>query len=154
MGLALSSIGVGTLVGPPLGGVLFEHWGMRAPFLVAAAFVGLGLASSPWSASIALAVAAAGSLILAPTLTLIGVVADAQQPPAYGAAYALYNLAYAAGLTVAPLLGGVATGALGFGGAALVGAVVLAVGGGGAALVGRQSARVALPTSPLQQESN
>ncbi len=40
MGLALSSIGVGTLVGPPLGGVLFEHWGMRAPFLVAAAVAG------------------------------------------------------------------------------------------------------------------
>lgn len=241
MGVALSSIGVGTLLGPLVGGFLFERWGARAPFLLAAALAGgdgiarwvfvrdtpspgrrgarvgllrhpraplvvaltalgagllaffepilplhlagalgatpgvvgllfglavlagalsaplagvftdkapwvaiagmgvclgaaaaalMGLLATLWGVGLALAlVAVAGNLILAPTLSLIAEIAEAESPPAYGAAYALYNLAYAAGLATGPLLGGVASGALGFRGAALAGGIVLALAG-------------------------
>lgn len=37
MGLAMSMVSVGVLAGPPLGGLLVEAFGTRAPFLVAAA---------------------------------------------------------------------------------------------------------------------
>lgn len=266
MGLALSSIGAGTLLGPPVGGFLFEHGGMRLPFLVAAALVAadgiarwvlvrdvpayargaslaavarrpqasrvitltalgaallaffepilplhlardlgirpggvgllfglavlvgaltaplgglladrlppiivavtgtligavavaaLGWTPSLWGVGLTLAViAGAGSLILAPTLSLIAEVAEAQAPPAYGAAYALYNLAYAVGLTAAPLLGGLVFGATNFQGATLAGGGVLALAGLAVGLAWRRSlAPLSRITAPPQGTS-
>lgn len=51
--------------------------------------------------------------MLAPTLVLIGALAEHTRPAAYGAAYAIYNLAYTGGLAVAPLLAGSTASALG-----------------------------------------
>lgn len=225
MGAALASAAIGVLIGPPLGGFLFDRWGLRAPFLVAAALAALDglarvllirdgtppeqslalrpllrdartpsvlvstllgsmliaflepvlplhlvqkLAATPTSigllfgiaalanslsypfagraaqgrSAIAVAswglrlgavalcavgflpslravalgvcvVAVAAGFILAPTTVLIGEIAEAQRPPAYGAAYALFNLAYAGGLAVAPLVAGAGTSAWG-----------------------------------------
>ncbi|MDB5075474.1 MAG: transporter [Chloroflexi bacterium] len=247
MGLALSSVGVGLLVGPVLGGFLFDRWGYRAPFLFAAALaaadgvarwvlvrdfpaptqrvaigtllrhpqapfvvvltiigaaifayfepilpvhltrdlgerpsviglvfgaavlaetlvapfsgmladraariivvaagiatgtvgmVALGPLENVWLIGVSLAVIAiAVSLIMAPTLTLVASIAEAQAPPAYGGAYALYNLAYAVGLTIGPLLGGVVYGAVSFRGAAWICATTLALAGLGAGAV-------------------
>jgi MFS transporter, DHA1 family, solute carrier family 18 (vesicular amine transporter), member 1/2 len=50
--------------------------------------------------------------------------AEAADPPAYGAAYALYTLAYSAGLTAAPLLAGLAAGTWDFTTAVTGGAAV------------------------------
>jgi DHA1 family solute carrier family 18 vesicular amine transporter 1/2 len=231
MGAALASAAIGVLLGPPLGGVLFDHWGLRVPFLVAAALAALDglarlllirrgarpeqslalrpllrdartlpvlgltllgsmliaflepvlplhlvqkLAATPtsigllfgvaaltnslsypfagraaqgrsaiavarwglrlgaaalcivgflpslWSVGLGVcAVAVAAGFILTPTTLLVGEIAEAQRPPAYGAAYALFNLAYAGGLAVAPLFAGVGTSA---GGLPLTGA--------------------------------
>src|SRR4051794_19916530 len=45
MGTALASAAIGVLLGPPLGGILFDRWGLRVPFLVAAALAAVdGLA--------------------------------------------------------------------------------------------------------------
>lgn len=264
MGTALSAVGIGTLLGPPLGGFLYEQLGQEAPFLFAAALaagdgiarwtivrdpprqaagegyrallgrprvpllialtalgaallafmepilplhlsaefgaasgtIGLlfGLAvlasslvapafgaaaerlpppamiaagaalgggglilisaaSSVWLTAVALAgIAVAGALVLVPTLPLIAGIAEARDPPSYGAAYALYTLAYAVGLMAGPLLAGGAASALDFDGAALVAAAVsLAAGattalasrpGYGAAAAGREDAGV------------
>ncbi|MFJ4163951.1 MFS transporter [Microbacterium sp. NPDC089698] len=38
MGVAMSMISLGTLIGPPLSGFLVQHWGTATPFLAAAAF--------------------------------------------------------------------------------------------------------------------
>ncbi len=220
MGAALASAAIGVLIGPPLGGFLFEHWGLRVPFLLAAALAALdGLArvllirdgarpeqslalrpllrdertlpvlgltllgsmliaflepvlplhlvqklgATPTSIGLLFGVAAltnslsypfagraagrsaiavaswglrlgaialcavgflpslssvglgvcvvavAAGFILTPTTVLIGEIAEAQRPPAYGAAYALFNLAYAGGLALAPLVAGAGT---------------------------------------------
>jgi len=240
MGTALASAAIGILLGPPLGGFLFERWGMRTPFLVAAlvaaldalarlilirevaharneftlrpllrdprtwpvlrltligamliaflepvlplhlveteaatptaiglifgaaalmnslsypfagraaqrssaihvaswgtrlgalALCGVGFLPTLWTVGLAVSlVAVAAGLILTPTTVLVGEIAEARDPPTYGAAYALFNLAYAAGLAVAPLLAGAGTSAWGLPlTGALFGAALLAV---------------------------
>jgi DHA1 family solute carrier family 18 vesicular amine transporter 1/2 len=103
--------------------------------LGAAAMTLAGAVANPWALGVALAlVASASALVLAPTLVLVARVAEAQQPPAYGASYGVYNLAYAAGLTAAPLLAGAAASALSFGGATGLAAMLLLAVGIGAAI--------------------
>jgi hypothetical protein len=67
--------------------------------------------------------------VLAPTLVLIGALAEHIQPPAYGAAYALYNLAYTAGLAVAPLAAGTAAALAGVAATTIAAAAVAALTG-------------------------
>jgi MFS transporter, DHA1 family, solute carrier family 18 (vesicular amine transporter), member 1/2 len=74
------------------------------------------------------------ALVLVPTTVLIGEQGARAVPPTLGGAYALFNLAYAGGIALGPLISGPAVGSAGFGPAmVLVAAVVLV--GGAAALV-------------------
>lgn len=68
-----------------------------------------------------------GQLVLTPTLVMIGDVADSRRPPAHGAAYAAYSLAYTTGLVIAPLAAGSGSGAFGFRGVTLIGGSIVAV---------------------------
>lgn len=65
-----------------------------------------------------------GQIVLIPTLTLIGQVADSSSPPAYGASYSAYSIAYTAGLLVAPLAAGFSTTGAGFRTAMVIGAAL------------------------------
>lgn len=137
LGLGSGAIGVvfgaavlGGAVAAPLAGALAGRLGptrlAAIGTLVTAA--GLALAGRPvtWLAIAGVVLVGVGSqLILAPTLLLIGTLAEHIQPAAYGSAYALYNLAYTTGLAIAPLA---AAGAAGLAGVpwATVGAAVLA----------------------------
>jgi len=74
------------------------------------------------------------ALVLVPTTVLIGEQGARAVPPTLGGAYSLFNLAYAGGIALGPLISGPAVGSAGFGPAmVLVAAVVLV--GGAAALV-------------------
>jgi DHA1 family solute carrier family 18 vesicular amine transporter 1/2 len=101
-------------------------WGTR---LGALALCGVGFLPTLWAVGIGVSlVAVAAGLILTPTTALVGEIAEAREPPAYGAAYALFNLAYAAGLAVAPLIAGAGTSAWGLPlTGALFGAALLAI---------------------------
>ncbi|MDQ1308384.1 MAG: transporter, family, solute carrier family 18 (vesicular amine transporter), er 1/2 [Actinomycetota bacterium] len=75
----------------------------------------LGLGTELWQVAIALAViGAAIAFFSAPPSTLIGVQGMQTSPPALGGAYSLYNLAYAAGLMLGPLLAGLLVDVTGF----------------------------------------
>lgn len=67
------------------------------------------------------------AFLVAPAGTLIGVQGARTTPPALGGAYSLYNLAYAAGLTLGPVTAGALTSALGYSAACavLAGAVAM-----------------------------
>jgi DHA1 family solute carrier family 18 vesicular amine transporter 1/2 len=54
------------------------------------------------------------AFLLAPATTLISYQGMNTRPPALGGAYALFNLAYAGGLMVGPLLAGTGTSLAGF----------------------------------------
>jgi MFS transporter, DHA1 family, solute carrier family 18 (vesicular amine transporter), member 1/2 len=81
--------------------------------VAAAGFALCGIPVAAWSVTGVVVVGIGGQLILAPTLVLIGTLAEHRQPPAYGTAYALYNLAYTGGLVVAPLVAGTVAGVAG-----------------------------------------
>ncbi|MBX6766646.1 MAG: hypothetical protein IRY90_05780, partial [Actinomadura rubrobrunea] len=83
------------------------------------------------------------SLVLTPTLTLMADIAEAYRPPAYGAVYALYTLAYTVGLAVAPLAAGAAMNELGFSGATRVAAGVTLAAGLAMPTLGRTRQRTA-----------
>ncbi|GAA1655280.1 hypothetical protein GCM10009765_00520 [Fodinicola feengrottensis] len=249
LGLALSASGLGVLLGPAIGGFLADHWGTRAPFMLAAAValldgvarvvlvrdgehvpaerpgrvwrhpttglmfgltaLGAGLiaflepilplrAAAAFSAStntigllfaaavlagviaaslsgfvadkvprtalaaVGAVVAAGGlvlvamsaalwmlgaglvlvaigsQLVLVPTIALISGIADEQSPPAYGAAYALYSIAYTTGLMIAPLLAAAGSAVLPFAGVGLAAAALAAVLAVATALAGRR----------------
>jgi len=116
--------GVAALVAaitPPLVGVALRKipalvFVSAGTLLAAGGLASLDLADSVVAIGAALAVVALGAtLVLTPTLALMADLAEASTPPRYGAVYALYTLAYAAGLTVAPLIAGVAAETGGFG---------------------------------------
>jgi multidrug resistance protein len=91
--------------------IAVARWGLRFGAL---ALCGVGFLPSLWSVGLGVCVVAvAAGFILTPTTVLVGEIAEAQRPPAYGAAYALFNLAYAGGLAVAPLVAGAGTSAWG-----------------------------------------
>lgn len=97
--------------------------------LAAAALAGLGLAEPLWLVVVALVVLGVSSaLLLAPTTTLIGMQGERARPPALGGSYAAFNAAYAGGMFVGPLVGGLATGAGGFAAAALTLALLTLLG--------------------------
>ncbi|MFT0846843.1 MFS transporter [Actinomycetaceae bacterium L2_0104] len=215
MGIAMSTITLGVLIGPPLSGFMVEHWGTAAPFLFAAAvalidgvlrivlvkgsprvtddvagplavlrvpgsfsivvaiaigaaalsgiepvlpvhlgadalvigllfglasltaivanplvgsYVGtasprlligtgvgaaamslliIGWAGEIWQTCVGMGLLGISSaLLLAPATTLISEQGFASKPPTLGGSFALYNLAYASGLTLGPLLAG------------------------------------------------
>jgi MFS family permease len=92
----------------------------------AGSLAGLGWAVTVWQAALAMAgLGVTVALLLAPVTALIGDQGRRSDPPTLGGTYALYNLAYAAGLASGPLAGGAATGTMGF--SAGMGAVALLV---------------------------
>ena len=98
---------------------------------VAAALMVTGFATELWQTCIGMALLGVSSaLLLAPATTLISEQGYKSNPPTLGGSFALYNLAYAAGLAGGPLLTGISTGQWGFTTAMLVTAAVLAVIGG------------------------
>ena len=100
-----------------------------------AALLVLGGSTGVWRAGIGMALLGLSSaLLLAPATTLISEQGFRSDPPTLGGSFALYNLAYAAGLAVGPLLTGFGVQRAGFAPAMAIAAVVLAV-LGGAALV-------------------
>lgn len=80
-------------------------------------------------------------MLLAPATTLISEQGFRSNPPTLGGSFALYNLAYAAGLAIGPLLTGFGVQQTGFTTAMVIAAAVLAVLGGVALtkLPGRQN---------------
>ena len=98
---------------------------------VAAALVVTGFATELWQTCIGMALLGVSSaLLLAPATTLISEQGYKSNPPTLGGSFALYNLAYAAGLAGGPLLTGLSTGQWGFTTAMVITAAVLAVIGG------------------------
>jgi len=102
-----------------------------------------GLSGVPLIALGLVGVTLGASLVLTPTLTLMADIAEAYQPPAYGAVYALYTLAYTAGLAVAPLVAGAAMDGLGFSGATRLAAGVTLAAGLAVLALGRSRQRTA-----------
>ncbi|WP_432092999.1 MFS transporter [Streptomyces sp. bgisy100] len=111
IGLVFAGAALGGTLAAPIAGMLTDRAGAgriaAAGALVAAlGFFLAGRDSTVWSVTGLIVVGFGAQLVLAPTLVLIGALAEHTQPAAYGAAYALYNLAYTGGLAVAPVLAG------------------------------------------------
>ncbi len=120
--LGLGATGIGLVFGAaallgglaaPLAGIVTDQLGAArvaalGTLIAATGFVLSGLPVAGASIAGVLVVGVGAQLVLAPTLVLIGGLAEHIRPPAYGAAYALYNLAYTAGLAAAPLAAGAA----------------------------------------------
>ena len=130
-GLFALAVLTGAVLNPVIGALIGR---VDARVLVgiggAAAALGLGgivVAQSVWQLAVAMAaLGASNALLLAPATTVIGYQGMRASPPAFGAAYAAFNLAYAAGLFLGPLFSGAATGLTGFS-VALAAVAVLAL---------------------------
>ena len=91
--------------------------------VVALSLVGLG--DAVWIVAVGLGLLGiAVAAVLVPATVVIGQQGAHARPPTLGGAYALFNLAYAGGTAVGPLLAGAAVQGLGFGPAMIVVAVV------------------------------
>jgi MFS family permease len=127
IGALFAAMVVASSLSSPVAGALVGRVDARLISLVgvvtsAAGLVLLGTASTSWPAWLGAVLLGAGEgWLLAPSTTLIAVLGG---PDALGAAYALFMLAYSAGLVVGPLLAGAGTGAFG------VGATLLWLGAG------------------------
>ena len=100
---------------------------------VVAALLMLGWSSGVWQAGVGMGLLGLSSaMLLAPATTLISEQGFKSSPPTLGGSFALYNLAYAAGLAIGPLLTGFGVQQTGFAAAMVIAAVVLAALGGGA----------------------
>ena len=98
-----------------------------------AALVVLGRSTGVWEAGVGMGLLGLSSaLLLAPTTTLISEQGFRSDPPTLGGSFALYNLAYATGLAIGPLLTGFGVQQTGFATAMAIAAAVLAALGGGA----------------------
>jgi MFS family permease len=122
---------VGTLTAP-LAGIWADKLGPGrtaaiGALIAAVGFLLSGLAAAPMSIAGVIIVGLGAQLVLAPTLVLISVLAEHTRPPAYGAAFALYNLAYTAGLAIAPLAAGIVARTINVSTATIVAAVVIAL---------------------------
>ncbi|HZB97990.1 MAG TPA: MFS transporter [Candidatus Sulfotelmatobacter sp.] len=96
--------------------------------LGSAALLAMAWLTSLWAITLALVVVAVGgSAVLAPTLALMAEFAESGDPPAFGAAYGIYNLVFAVGLTVGPAAAAAVFQAAGFRGAAAAGGVTIMV---------------------------
>jgi MFS family permease len=141
--LGLGSTGIGLAFGAaallgglaaPLAGIVTDRLGAArvaaiGTLVAAAGFALCGLPAAAASIAGVLVVGLGAQLVLAPTLVLIGTLAEHIQPPAYGAAYALYNLAYTAGLAAAPLAAGTAAALAGVAATTIAAAAVAALTG-------------------------
>jgi multidrug resistance protein len=130
IGLVFSGAALVGALAAPLSGTLADRV-PRAVLAGGGALLGaVGLlvvstAGSLWAIALGVAITATGGqFVLVPTLALIGELAESARPPVYGAAYALYSVAYTAGLVVAPLSAGFGRGVAGFRATTLVAAVV------------------------------
>ena len=98
---------------------------------VAAALLVIGWSSELWQFGIGMGLLGLSSaMLLAPATTLISEQGFRSEPPTLGGSFALYNLAYAAGLTIGPLLTGFGVQQTGFTTAMAITALVFAVLGG------------------------
>ena len=92
------------------------------------ALVLVGLGAAVWVVGIGMGLLGIGvAAVLVPGTVVIGQQGGLADPPTLGGAYALFNLAYAGGTVVGPVLAGAAVDGLGFGAAMLVVAVVVLV---------------------------
>lgn len=101
----------------------------------AASLLVIGWADQLWQTCIGMVLLGISSaLLLAPATTLISEQGFRSSPPTLGGSFALYNLAYAAGLALGPLLAGFGVQQAGFALAMTAGAILfLLVGGAGLA---------------------
>ena len=98
---------------------------------VAAALLVIGWSSELWQIGIGMGLLGLSSaMLLASATTLISEQGFRSEPPTLGGSFALYNLAYAAGLTIGPLLTGFGVQQTGFTTAMAITALVFAVLGG------------------------
>ena len=98
-----------------------------------AALVVLGRSTGVWEAGVGMGLLGLSSaLLLAPATTLISEQGFRSDPPTLGGSFALYNLAYATGLAIGPLLTGFGVQQTGFATAMAIAAAVLAALGGSA----------------------
>lgn len=95
---------------------------------IVASLVIVGWASEVWQYALGMGLlGAASALLQAPATALISVQGYRSKPPTLGGSYALYTLAYAAGLALGPLLAGLSVEQWGFTTAMTATAIVLAV---------------------------
>ncbi|MGP5247888.1 MFS transporter [Corynebacterium flavescens] len=109
---------------------------------VVAALLVLGWPTSIWQIAVGMGLLGLSSaMLLAPATTLISEQGFPSNPPTLGDSFALYNLAYAAGLAIGPLLTGFDVQQTGFTTAMAIAAAVIAAIGGVAftKLPGRQN---------------
>ena len=98
---------------------------------VVAALLVLGWSTSIWQVAVGMGILGLSSaMLLAPATTLISEQGFRSTPPTLGGSFALYNLAYAAGLTIGPLMTGFGVQKTGFITAMVIAAVVLSILGG------------------------
>ncbi|MEN8652511.1 MFS transporter [Streptomyces sp. 21So2-11] len=118
IGLAFAAAALGGSLAAPIAGLLTDRTGASRVAGIGAAVTAIGFLlsgrdSTVWSVTGLVVVGFGAQFVLAPTLVLIGALAEHTRPAAYGAAYAIYNLAYTGGLAVAPLAAGSTANALG-----------------------------------------
>lgn len=95
---------------------------------VIAALLVTGWSVELWQTGIGMALLGLSSaLLLAPATTLISEQGFRSNPPTLGGSFALYNLAYSAGLAIGPLLTGFGVQQAGFTTSMVIAAVVLAI---------------------------
>ncbi|WP_128379508.1 MFS transporter [Streptomyces cavernae] len=125
IGLVFAAAALGGSLAAPVAGVLADRAGATriasaGALVCALGFLLAGRDSTAWSVTGLIIVGSGAQFVLAPTLVLVGTLAEHTRPAAYGAAYAVYNLAYTGGLGLAPILAGTTARAVGVPTTALV----------------------------------
>jgi MFS family permease len=116
----------------PAAGWAADRWGGRRVIAVGLVASAATLPSIAWPhtslgvSAVLGAFGAACAILLTPTLPEIAAVCERHGAPEFGAAYAVFNLAYAGGMASGPIVGGILAPLLGFGPALIVLALVAA----------------------------
>ena len=119
IGAVFAAMVLASALASPLAGALVGRIDARLLSLAgvggsAAGLVLLGFADRPWQAWLGVVLLGAGEgALLAPATTLVAVLGERARPAALGAGYALFMLAYSAGLVLGPLVAGAGTGQFG-----------------------------------------
>lgn len=132
IGLVFAGMALTGSLAAPAAGALTDRAGARRIAALGALVTGIGLVlaghePAPWPITGLIILAVGAQLVLAPTLVMIATLAESFTPPAYGAAYSIYTLAYTAGLVLAPLAAGITTDLLGVPTAMLIAAGLIAI---------------------------